>query len=103
MNGVRYEQGTPAYHRKPRARAASTKSRASSIERGLRMREIHGGMQVFQIIDPAPVAMHVLHVDGGAILHQGVEQCRHVQRLEIRARLQLREYPCEARHATATD
>ncbi len=64
------------------------------------MRKIHGRMQVFQIVDATPVTMDVLHVDGSAIGHQGIEQRRHIERVEIRARLQLREHPLEAWHAT---
>ena len=65
MNGVRYEQGTPAYQSKPRARAASTNWAASIIarpvagarfgQRRLAMREVTRAAEVLEIVDAAPV------------------------------------------------
>src|ERR1700726_2815652 len=98
MNGARYEQGTPAYHSKPRSRAASTKWRASIIrrlraaravtgrtaQRSLGVREVDCLAEILQVIDAAPMAMHIQHFDLGAIRNQCVHQGRHIQRVEIR-------------------
>src|SRR5579871_6073848 len=101
MNGVRNEHGTPAYQSKPRARAASTNSRASimrarclgclAAERGLRVREVDRALQVLQVVHAAPVAVHVQHLDGGTAGDQGVQELGHVELVEVLPPLELGE------------
>src|ERR1700727_3592667 len=86
MNGVRYEQGTPAYQSKPRARAASTNCCASimSLIRGCTaMGEIHGVAQFLEVVDPAPMAVHVDDLDRRAVGDQRIQQRRHIEAVEV--------------------
>src|SRR5690348_5607605 len=53
------------------------------------MREIARTAEVLEVVDTAPMPVHVLHFDRRVPRDERVQQMRHVERVEVRPRTQL--------------
>src|SRR5512146_772698 len=63
------------------------------------MREIRRAAKVLEVIDSAPVPVHVLHLDGGALRDERIQKMRHIERVEVGTRAQLAQDFLEPREA----